>query len=189
MVFVWYTFGVYFITMVTKNTKKSSWLNRLFGRSVSDDDFEDFDEISDEVFDEMDGEFDDDMGDDIFDDGSRSLTPEKGGGAEDLQINLVDKGDVLVAQALVPGLEDNEIDIDLNREMLTITTNSNEHCIESGGDYLYEELVFGSFARSILLPAEIEVEESKAEAKDGVLTIEMPKIDKAARKKLSIKKR
>ena len=73
--------------------------------------------------------------------------------------------------------------------MLTITTGTNEHCIEKDGDYLYEELSFGSFSRSILLPAEIEVEDAKAEVRDGVLTIEMPKIDKAAHKKLSVKKR
>lgn len=170
---------------------KTSWIGRILGRDDSDE-YDDFQEIDlNDAFDvaEEDEESFDDEG--VFD-----LEEEKGvsmptrtSGTEDLQINLLDSGDTLVAQALVPGVDENKIEIDLNREMLTITTGSNEHCVETDGDYLYEELSFGSFSRSILLPAEVEVEDAKAEVKDGVLTVHMPKIDKAAHKKLSVKKK
>ena len=81
-----------------------------------------------------------------------STVPARASGTEDLQINLVDSGDTLIAQALVPGVDEGKIEIDLNREMLTITAGSNEHCVRTDGDYLYEELSFGSFSRSVLLP-------------------------------------
>ena len=174
--------------MIARNKKRSSWVGRLFGKDDTEDAFEDFNEMGDDVLDEADEDLEDELGEDIFDESPTPLA-RKNDAAEDLQINLLDKGDMLVAQSLVPGLDEDEIDVDLNREMLTITTSSNERCVETGGDYLYEELFFGSFARSILLPAEIEVEDSKAVVKDGILTVEMPKIDKAARKKLSIKKK
>ena len=178
--------------MPFEEKEKVSWFARIMGRGSTDMYADDligdieFESTTDST-DSMDLE--DDM--DFFDeeDGGTTKIPAKKTGLEDLQINLVDKEGTLVAQALVPGIEEDAIDIDLNREMLTITTESNEHCVEKEGDYLYEELTFGSFSRSILLPAEVEVEDAKAEVKDGVLTIIMPKIDKEARKKLSVKRK
>ena len=179
--------------MLSDNKEKLSWLKRILGRS--DEYYDDFEEvdIEDAYNDSLDAADEDEVFEDdgVFDleDREQKMPARMTVGTEDLQINLVDKGDVLVAQALVPGVEETKIEIDLNREMLTITAGSNEHCVEKDGDYLYEELSFGSFSRSVLLPTEIEVEDAKAEVRDGILTIEMPKIDKAAHKKLSVKKK
>lgn len=182
--------------MATREREKVSWFRRMLGKT--DDEFNEFEDIiDDEILNnigdvDLDGENlleDDDMFNDKEEatvDLQKNQQQDKG---KDLQINLIDKGSDLVAQALVPGTGENKINIDLNREMLTVTAESNEHCFEKEGDYLYEELIYGSFSRSILLPAEVEVEESKAEVKDGVLTITMPKIDKNARKKLQVKRR
>ena len=156
------------------------------GRGNDEELYDEFEEIEDELPEE---EFEDEMFDDeelLEEDGTRQVAVNDG---QDLQINLVDKGKALVAQAFVPGLADSDIDIDLTREMLTITTESNNGYVEQDGDYLYEELFFGTFSRSILLPTEVEVEEAKAEVRDGILTVVMPKINKAARKKVSVKKK
>ena len=163
----------------------------MLGRSDGNNAFEDFEDMDlEDVFDETESEDSFTENDGVFDvESAEETLPARMSGAEDLQINLVDTGNTLIVQALVPGVDENKIEIDLNREMLTITTGTNEHCIEKDGDYLYEELAFGSFSRSILLPAEVEVEDARAEIKDGVLTIEMPKIDKAAHKKVSVKKK
>ena len=176
--------------MAPGDKAKPSWIERILGRSDSDD-YDDFQEVDlDDTFDIMEEDEDTFEDEGVFDiDEEESRMPARISGTEDLQINLLDTGDTLVAQALVPGVDETKIEIDLNREMLTITTGSNEHCVEKNGDYLYEELSFGSFSRSILLPAEVEVEDAKAEVKDGVLTVTMPKIDKAAHKKLSVKKK
>ena len=181
--------------MALDEKEKVSWLKRLLRRNSDNIDDNDFIEEID-FEDALDNDFLDDMSEeeifeekDTFDSDDEAAVPAQKTSTEDLQINLVDKDDALIAQALVPGIEESDIDIDINREMLTITAGSNEHCIENEGDYLYEEIAFGSFSRSILLPAEIEVEDAKAEVKDGVLTVTMPKIDKEARKKLSVKKK
>ena len=175
--------------MSAKKKKKGicpSWVDRLMGRGRFDE-YDRLEEIEEDIPEE---EFYEE--DDLFDEaelldatGEEESLNKQG---QDLQINLVDKGKALIAQAFVPGLADSDIDIDLTREMLTITTESNDSCVERDGDYLYEELFFGTFSRSILLPTEVEVEEAKAEVRDGILTIVMPKINKAARKKLSVKK-
>lgn len=180
--------------MASDDKEKTSWFMRVLGRGKGayDEEFEEIDlddTLDDEFVDTMDEEIDLESDSDVFGDSEDVSVPTRKSGTEDLQINLVDKEDTLVAQAIVPGIEEDKIDIDLNREMLTITTESNNHCVEKEGDYLYEELLFGSFSRSVLLPAEVEVEDAKAEVKDGVLTIVMPKIDKEARRKLSVKKK
>ena len=151
--------------------------------------YDELDDMEDAPTEEYDEEFEED---DYIEEGEEEEEETNNGvgaGMQDLQINLVDKGKTLVAQAIVPGLSEEEIDIDLNREMITISAQSNDHCIESDGDYLYEELSFGSFSRSILLPAEVEVEESKAEVRDGILKVTMPKIDKTVRRKIDVKKK
>ena len=57
----------------------------------------------------------------------------------------------------------------------------------SGSDFFTQELFWGSFTRTIMLPQEIDVESSSANAKDGLLTIILPKLDKARQTKLKVK--
>ena len=57
----------------------------------------------------------------------------------------------------------------------------------SGPDYFTRELFWGSFSRSILLPQEVDVDSSTANAKDGLLTIILTKLDKARQTKLRVK--
>lgn len=170
--------------MVAERKKKRSLASRLFGRDDPVDDL--LEELDNELLADIDE--DEDLDADLFEEEKR-VPVENKEGVGDLQINLVDRGDELIAQALVPGLDEDDIKVDLNREMLTISAESNEQHAEKDGDYLYEEVRFGSFSRSVLLPAEVEVEDSKAEVRDGILRIVMPKIDKEAHKRLSVKKK
>ena len=54
-------------------------------------------------------------------------------------------------------------------------------------DFFYKELYWGSFYRTILLPHEVDVDASDASEKNGLLTLRLPKIDKARQAKLKIK--
>jgi len=57
----------------------------------------------------------------------------------------------------------------------------------SGNDYFYQELYWGAFSRSILLPQEVDADEAQATIKNGLLTIHLPKLDKARVAKLKVK--
>jgi HSP20 family protein len=57
----------------------------------------------------------------------------------------------------------------------------------SGPDYFHRELFWGSFTRTIMLPEEVDVDASTASAKDGLLTIILPKLDKKRQTKLRVK--
>jgi HSP20 family protein len=54
-------------------------------------------------------------------------------------------------------------------------------------DYFHRELYWGSFSRTIMLPAEIEVEEAEAVEKHGLLILRLPKIDKNKQTRLKVR--
>lgn len=71
--------------------------------------------------------------------------------------------------------------------MVEIAGSRSEREQVSGPDYFTRELFWGSFSRTIMLPQEVDVEASSASAKDGLLTIILPKLDKARQTKLRVK--
>ncbi len=56
----------------------------------------------------------------------------------------------------------------------------------SSGDYYYQELYWGPFSRSIILPEDIDADNAKATLKNGVLTLKLPELAKTKTKKLRV---
>ncbi len=93
----------------------------------------------------------------------------------------------LVIKTMVAGVDPNELDVSISQEMVIIRGSRSEAYELSDNDYFHKELYWGSFSRTILLPAEVKSEEALAEVKHGLLTIRLPKIDKQKQTKLRIK--
>ena len=93
----------------------------------------------------------------------------------------------IIVRAFVAGVRPDELNISISRDMVGIEGSRMEREQVAGPDYFTRELFWGSFARSIMLPQEVDVEASSASAKDGLLTIIMPKLDKAKQTKLRVK--
>ncbi len=93
----------------------------------------------------------------------------------------------IVIRAFVAGVRPDELGISISRDMVEISGSRMEREQVSGPDYFTRELFWGSFSRTILLPQEVDVEASSAAAKDGLLTIILPKLDKAKQTKLRVK--
>ena len=107
---------------------------------------------------------------------------------KELSIDLKDEGDLICIKAAVPGVSNKDIDITLQREMITISTN--EQSIYSDGDvdgeYFYRELQVGKFSRTVMLPDEVDVEGAKAKIKNGILIVRLPKLDKKREIRLEV---
>jgi HSP20 family protein len=88
---------------------------------------------------------------------------------------------------VVAGVRPDNLDISITRDMVTIRGSREENQEVEDDNYFYRELYWGSFSRTILLPQEIEVEGSEAIEKHGLLTIRLPKIDKAKQTKLRVR--
>lgn len=93
----------------------------------------------------------------------------------------------IIVRAFVAGVRPDELNISISRDMVEIEGSRMEREQVAGSDFFTRELFWGSFSRAIMLPQEVDVEASSATAKDGLLTIILPKLDKARQTKLRVK--
>jgi len=101
-------------------------------------------------------------------------------------LNLYDEGKELVLCADVPGLSEQDIQLSLNQNVLSI---SGERKVEAPKGYAIhrQERAAIKFARSFSLPCEVNTEKVEARVKDGVLTVTMEKAEEAQPRKITIK--
>lgn len=93
----------------------------------------------------------------------------------------------IIIRTFVAGVRPDELNISISRDMVEIEGSRMEREQVTGPDYFTRELFWGSFSRTIMLPQEVDVEASSASSKDGLLTIILPKLDKARQTKLRVK--
>ena len=93
----------------------------------------------------------------------------------------------IVIQTMIAGVHPEDLDISITRDMVTIKGKRQAPGDVTEEHYYFGELYWGSFSRTIMLPQEIEVEESEAVEKHGLLTIRLPKIDKGRQTKLKVR--
>ena len=93
----------------------------------------------------------------------------------------------LIMRADVPGFKPEEISIEVEAEMLTISGKHEETKEEKGKQYLRHERRYGSFWRSIALPEGVDASKTSAQTQDGVLEVRIPlPEEKAEHKKVTI---
>ncbi len=93
----------------------------------------------------------------------------------------------LVVRAELPGMDPKEIDISLSGKVLTIKGERQHEREEKKENFHLVERSSGSFSRTVQLPVEVKADKVKAEYKDGVLNISMPKTEPEAVKKIEVK--
>jgi HSP20 family protein len=104
-----------------------------------------------------------------------------------LTVDVFQTPDEIVIQTMVAGVKPDTLDIQISRDMVTIKGARKDSKVVNDEDFFYRELYWGSFSRTILLPAEVEVEEAEASEAHGLLTLRLPKIDKEKKAKLKVK--
>ena len=92
----------------------------------------------------------------------------------------------IVVRADLPGMEAKDVDVSLSGDVLTIKGERKEEKEEKEKAYHYKEMRYGSFSRSVRLPATVDVEKISAECKKGVLRITLGKSEVAKSKKIAI---
>lgn len=93
----------------------------------------------------------------------------------------------IIVETMVAGVKPDDITIDIARDMITIKGKRSESKTIQDENYFTRELYWGSFSRTILLPQEVEPEDSEAVEKHGLLTIKIPKVDKSKRSSVKVK--
>ena len=102
-------------------------------------------------------------------------------------LDVAETKNEIVVKAEVPGLEPKDIDISLSDGLLTIKGEKKQEREEKEKNYHLVERSYGSFARSIRLPNEVQSDKINASYKNGVLKIVLPKSEEAKKKEIKIK--
>ena len=85
-------------------------------------------------------------------------------------------------QVELPGMDKEDVDITLSNGMLMIRGEKKREDEEKGKDFYRKERSFGSFRRTLPIPAEVNEQAFEASFKKGVLYIELPKSEEARKK-------
>jgi HSP20 family protein len=104
-----------------------------------------------------------------------------------LAIDMYQTPNEIVVKTMIAGVKPEDLDISITRDMVTIKGHREDTHEFTGDDYFHKELYWGAFSRTIVLPAEIEVEEAEATNKNGLLTLKLPKIDRNKQAKVKVK--
>ncbi len=104
-----------------------------------------------------------------------------------LTVDMYQSPTEIIIKSMVAGVKPEDLDIAITRDMVTIKGKREAERFVKDEDYYHQELYWGSFSRTIMLPAEIEVEEADAIEKHGLLIIRLPKIDKNRQTRLKVK--
>ncbi|MHB1118254.1 MAG: Hsp20/alpha crystallin family protein [Minisyncoccota bacterium] len=105
----------------------------------------------------------------------------------ELGVDVYQTDDMIVIQAMVAGVASEDLSVSVTREMVTIKGKREAPKGIATENYFYQELYWGAFSRTILLPAEIETEDVEATERRGLLTIKLPKIDKRRIQSVKVK--
>jgi HSP20 family protein len=162
--------------------KKPSFLERLTGGVK-------IDAQDDDAFDDAEGAKMGMMDADMTEPQGGTSWSNEGGGAQEgeLPVDMYQTRDSIVIRALVAGVNPEDLDIAITRDMVTLKGMREENQEAPDEDYYHRELFWGSFSRTILLPEEIIIDEAEAKEKHGLLEIFLPKLDKERSAKLSVK--
>ena len=99
------------------------------------------------------------------------------GGTSFPAVNIKDLEDRLTMEMAVPGMKKSDFDIDLDDSVLTISAESRTEVEREEENYTRREFGFTSFKRSFTLPETIDPDKIKASYTDGILLIDIPKME------------
>ena len=103
------------------------------------------------------------------------------------KVNVYEYEDKVGVVAEIPGLDKKDLSIDVEDGVLTVAGNKHGLFDDKGATVLRRELKHSSFKRQFELGEQLNGEKIKASFKDGLLSIEIPKIEPEKHKKHSVK--
>jgi HSP20 family protein len=110
----------------------------------------------------------------------------KAAGAFEPAVESYIEGDKMVVRADLPGIDPKNVEITVTGDILTIKGAREARHEEKERNFVFREVSYGSFERSITLPAGIKADDIKANYTDGVLELTAPAPKELAARKVPI---
>ncbi|HHE65306.1 MAG TPA: Hsp20/alpha crystallin family protein [Bacteroidetes bacterium] len=102
-------------------------------------------------------------------------------------VDIVEQEDKLMLNAELPGIEKEDVKISFQNNILTIEGEKKQQSEAKDDDYFRTERFYGKFCRSFTMPSDIDSENISADYSNGVLTVSLPKSEKAKPQQIEIK--
>ena len=102
-------------------------------------------------------------------------------------IDIAENEDSVTVNAEVPGCKAEDIDISVHGNTLTISGEKKQETKNQENGCFHVERSYGSFRRDFNLPSDIETTRIEAACKDGILSVTLPKAEKAKPVKIKVK--
>ena len=105
-----------------------------------------------------------------------------------LAVDVYQTKDMIIVKAPIAGVKPEDIDVAISEDVVTIRGDRKDEFAVEKDNYYVQECFWGSFSRSVILPTSTVAEKAEASLKDGVLTIQIPKVVQEDRiKKIKVK--
>ena len=101
-------------------------------------------------------------------------------------IDIIEKGDSFVVRADLPGMKQEDIDVSVSEDTLTIKGERKPQSGIKDEDYDRSEVVYGTFYRSIVLPSSVDTKNVEAVSENGVLQVTLQRAAGAKPKKVTV---
>jgi HSP20 family protein len=98
-------------------------------------------------------------------------------------IDAVETDEDIRVSVELPGMDEQDIDVTISRDALTIGGNKRQEEREEGRNYYHAERSYGSFRRSVPLPCEVDASRADAVFRKGLLTITLLKVARSSTSK------
>lgn len=104
-----------------------------------------------------------------------------------LALDVYQTSSHIVILAPIAGVKIEDMSVEVTDDILTVKGHRHLEKTVQEGNYFTQECFWGDFSRSIVLPASVDTNKISADFKEGVLKIEIPKIEKVRSKVIRIK--
>ncbi len=97
-------------------------------------------------------------------------------------VNILEDDNEYRIEVVAPGIDKKDVKINLEDDVLTISSERKEENEEKDKHYMRREFNYTAFSRSFVVPEEVDAEKISAEHKNGILTLHLPKKEEVIKK-------
>jgi HSP20 family protein len=100
--------------------------------------------------------------------------------------DVAEEDEAYIVRAVLPGINANDLDIEVNNQSLTIRGEFKEQAIPEGARYYLRELGTGRFERSMQFPLPLNADAVEARYENGILTLRLPKAEAVKPRRITV---
>ena len=108
-------------------------------------------------------------------------------GLSDIRVDVSETERDVTVTAELPGVDANDVDVQVVGQMMTLRGEKKQESEDKQRDYHFVERRYGSFSRTLQLPASVDADKVDARFKNGVLTVTIAKRPDARSKKIEVR--